>query len=356
MPKSIVDEDLYAGLLQAKEKPRYFAIISKGADVLKMVVQKKWIKDAEIQQLRREFKGNNSIFGVCFRNGPELVLQIVGEEPALKLLKIKDFITEQTGASVKPQWQLVAALPDIGEDHESAVIEGAEATSEGAAAPQVSVAASSSNADKVRKALEDARPKIEQALAARPELKNEILALINRIKQELAAGRDNGETATASFRELVTLLGSARKSEEAPVAQGRSDRLVTLQRSRLDWDSARKRLHAQLQDVAGAVMEECEDPDEYDQVEVQEKVKTLDTLMERLDTRLIDVLDQALNAEDVGQRGGFEKQAAGIIREYLTIVNTDPMVAAIDDSGLVSEPIKTSMTKVLSDLAGRLAS
>src|SRR5882724_8510756 len=103
----MADADLDAGLDEAKKQPRHFAIICKGQSIVKMIVQKKRVKEGDIAYAKREFKGNASIVGVCTRTGAQLVLQVVGEEPALKALKVKEFINEETGASVKPEWQVV---------------------------------------------------------------------------------------------------------------------------------------------------------------------------------------------------------------------------------------------------------
>jgi len=118
MSKTLSDADLDDGLDEAKKKPRYFAIITKGQTIVKMIVQKKRIKDGDIQFARREFGGNAEITGVCVRNGSEVLLQVVEKEPTLKVIKVKEFITEQTGATVKPQWQVVTALTAVPDDED----------------------------------------------------------------------------------------------------------------------------------------------------------------------------------------------------------------------------------------------
>jgi hypothetical protein len=107
------DTDLHARLNEANEQPRYFALIMKGQTIVKMIVQKKPIKEGDIQYAKRENGGNGSISGVCIRTGSQIVMQVVEPEPALHPTKVRDFIIEETGNTLKPQWQVVAALPNI---------------------------------------------------------------------------------------------------------------------------------------------------------------------------------------------------------------------------------------------------
>jgi hypothetical protein len=395
MSKTLSDSDLDDGLDEAKKKPRYFAIITKGQTIVKMIVQKKRILDGDILAARSEFGGNASITGVCTRNGQELILQVEEKEPALQTIKVKQFITEQTGAALKPQWQVVsefAFVPDSETGGYGEQIPVKEQKQEIPPQPpprqQVPPPASSSDYDavptsvkaekqpenqrqeqsespplfdmtkakKVKKSLKEIAAKIQAAIKAKPQYAEQILALVGQVKEcANNTKQDQGDLALSHFRELVALLAVALQDRGAVAEEKQTSRLVMLQKSRVDWDTARKNLHAQLQDVAAVVKKECQNPDEYDAATVQEGCKKLDIIMEKLDARLIGVLDQALNAKDGAVRGGFEKQAVALINEYLKTVNTDPMVRAVDESGLVAVPIQKSMAKLLGEMAGRLS-
>jgi hypothetical protein len=418
MSKTLSDSDLDDGLDEAKKKPRYYAIITKGQTIVKMIVQKKRILDGDILSARSEFGGNASITGVCTRNGQELILQVEEKEPALQTIKVKQFITEQTGAALKPQWQVVtefAFVPDsetggygeqipvkeqkqVGYEEQIPVAKDQrndqkqvrfdEQTPVKAQKQEIPSQAPSGDYDtfsssakvekqpekqsqeqpkspplfdmtkakKVKKSLKEVGPKIQQAITVRPQYTDQILSLVSQIKAcANNTQQDQGDLALSLFRELVALLAVALQDRGAVAEEKQTSRLVMLQKSRVDWDTARKNLHAQLQDVAAAVKKECQNPDEYDAATVQEGCKKLDIIMEKLDARLIGVLDQALNAKDGAVRGGFEKQAVALINEYLKTVNTDPMVKAVDESGLVAVPIQKSMAKLLGEMAGRLS-
>lgn len=93
-----IDKDLYDGLQQArKKKPRYYALLAKGAEVLGMIVQKKVISDGVVQKKKTECKGTTLIVqGVCIGEGAELKLEVLDKEPSILPKKVKDFIEEQT--------------------------------------------------------------------------------------------------------------------------------------------------------------------------------------------------------------------------------------------------------------------
>ena len=187
----------------------------------------------------------------------------------------------------------------------------------------------------------------------------QILELVARIKSLLNdKSKDRSDEAMSVFRELVAVLrGVSRDRGEKPTDEEQSQRHVELQRCRLLWVQARKELHDRLQGVAAAVQKECQNEEEYDQADVKTKLKVglIDALMNRLDTRLIDVLDQALNAEKPDKRSAFEKQAIQLVAEYLEFVDTNPLVYEIDESGLIDPTIKPKMTNVLTELSNRLS-
>lgn len=112
-----VDKDLYDGLQQArKKKPRYYAVIAKGPEVVGLIVQKKVISDGLVQKTKSECKGNLVIQGVCIGEGVELKFEVVGEIPTLLPKKLKDFIDEKTELALKPQWATVPQLTSVVDD------------------------------------------------------------------------------------------------------------------------------------------------------------------------------------------------------------------------------------------------
>ena len=157
--------------------------------------------------------------------------------------------------------------------------------------------------------------------------------------------------------QLERLLNAPPKAPDA----GGDGVIVKLQKSRLEWDQTRKAVTTELQGLEKAIVAACQavndDPDDEDEIDMSElaaKTKELYNIMTKLDERLIDKLDEALNAAAPAQRDQKQKEAAAIIKEYQTTVDSDPLVAAIDQSGFLNTTIKQRFTNVLKDLASKL--
>src|SRR5262245_42911957 len=115
MKKTVADEELLKGLMQARlNKPRYFAVIYKGAAPGKLIVQKKPIQDGQINKAKVEVPGSDVIQGVCLGDGAELAFQVLAE-PSLKPLKLRELIEDQTELKTKPYWQVVQQLSVVPE-------------------------------------------------------------------------------------------------------------------------------------------------------------------------------------------------------------------------------------------------
>ena len=98
-------EDLAAALKQAKRKPRYFAIVANGNEVLSLILQKKPFRPALVRQERREEGGKQTYEGVCQgESGSILVFKFEGETPKFKPGRLRRFIAAQTGLMVKPEF------------------------------------------------------------------------------------------------------------------------------------------------------------------------------------------------------------------------------------------------------------
>jgi hypothetical protein len=136
--------------------------------------------------------------------------------------------------------------------------------------------------------------------------------------------------------------------------------ITALQKSRLVWESTRKAIQTQLKELEGAVLnavrkhnEDESAEDEYEEGEVTQSIPKLHMLLDKYDTRLTDKLDEALNAGP-DQRPALQQQAAGIIKEYRTILAGDTNLAMVDSSGLLPAAIKPIVEKTLSVLATQL--
>ncbi len=93
--------------------------------------------------------------------------------------------------------------------------------------------------------------------------------------------------------------------------------------------------------------------DEVDEAGLATHARKLYVLLEQLDERLIDKLDEALNAQGAA-RQALNQEAAAIIGQYQAFVNTDPLIAAIDDNGFIQTSIRQEVQRTLTQLAAQL--
>lgn len=113
MPEELAEHeealaDLSAALKQAKRKPRYFAIVANGNEVLSLQVQKKPFRPAALKRERREEGGKQVYQGICEgTSGSILVFKFEGGLPKLKPPRLRKFIAEATGLAIKPQFAVL---------------------------------------------------------------------------------------------------------------------------------------------------------------------------------------------------------------------------------------------------------
>lgn len=106
--------------------------------------------------------------------------------------------------------------------------------------------------------------------------------------------------------------------------------LVGLQRARVAWDIARKQARTEVEKLETAILARVKGyPFEQ---EVAASTHHLFAMFATLDERLIDRLDQALNAPDPAVRAQLQKTAASVAGEYLAFVNGDKLLQAIDNN------------------------
>jgi len=144
----------------------------------------------------------------------------------------------------------------------------------------------------------------------------------------------------------------AAESEESEPEAGKPVSLVALQQSRLAWDQARKQIQTDLKALEADIIATCDADEEVGAGAVN--VGVLHTVLDGLDNRLIDKLDEALNAADPAQRAKFNQEAKAIAGEYMAFVNGNALMADIDDSGFKAVSIRKSAVGALNMLSSKL--
>lgn len=216
-----LDKDLAKALQVAKKKPRNFAIITKGANVLKLLVDKKPIKDGTLLKAKKEVSGNAIVKGVVSGAGAELVFQVV-EEPSIAEPKLKKFITDTTRLTLKPRFEVVATVQEVDDDSsdEAVVTDSAEVAPEPIAAPEPGTSApppSGPSADQLIAALNKLSPAISQAVADHPDRKAEILKPVATFQAHIKAGElSQAKQVLLEVGELLKTLKAASVEAPAP--------------------------------------------------------------------------------------------------------------------------------------------
>ena len=166
---------------------------------------------------------------------------------------------------------------------------------------------------------------------------------------------------TKSLAILDKLEGLLNAAPQSTSAETPADSNVVFTQSRLRWDATRKEIKAELQATEKKILEHCEkvnaDPEsdqEFDLPATTSQIKQLYTLLDKLDTRLINKLDDALNAADPQQRITHKLAAKKIIEEYNGVVSADPMLAALTTSKVAPSKLKDTLVRVLNDLSSKL--
>jgi len=164
-------------------------------------------------------------------------------------------------------------------------------------------------------------------------------------------------------KSLITALG-VNIPEDALSKKAETENLgfslVQLQKSRLTWDGLRKNIQSQLQSLEKSIMDavRAHNSDEtiedgFEEGAVGAGIKQLYTVLDKLDERLIDKLDEALNAKTFTDRQSRHAEAAGIVKEYQAFVNGDALLAQIDKNGFTSTNIRAAATTALGELAAK---
>lgn len=149
----------------------------------------------------------------------------------------------------------------------------------------------------------------------------------------------------------VSLPVPAREGAARPQPP-RAGSTVAFTQARLAWDGTRKHVQSELQRLEAAVLEDC--ADEPDFATIKGNAKLLYTVLDFLDERLIDKLDEALNAEAGPARKALTDEAREIISEYTDYVANDDLLRDVDDNGFVDVEIIPAVTSALRAIDAQL--
>lgn len=198
-------------------------------------------------------------------------------------------------------------------------------------------------------------PRVKEGLAAGGEA---ALALKLKVSEAgMFARKKDFEAAHKLLDEVEALLGGApqdsqhkepERQDAGPAAGGK----VAFTQARLQWDAMRKRMQSELRKLEAAVLEQCKD--ELDFMTIATNIKDVYSVLEILDERLIDTLDDALNAADPAARTQLQNEAREIVGEYLDYVKADDMLQSIDDNGFMPMGLVPALNQCLQGIDQQL--
>lgn len=189
-------------------------------------------------------------------------------------------------------------------------------------------------------------------------------ALLPRV--QAAAGQPAGQEAKLllseagvfarkqDFAKANALLdqAEAKLGPAAPPPKAASAPSVVFTQSRLAWDKTRKLVQAELRKLELAVQDQSRDEPDYETIAANTRV--IYQVLDFLDERLIDKLDEALNATLEDERRARQDEAREIIDEYLDYIRTDELLQAVDDNGFIDVAIVSSLNACLTTVGKQL--
>ncbi|MBV8379399.1 MAG: hypothetical protein JO369_01365 [Paucibacter sp.] len=169
------------------------------------------------------------------------------------------------------------------------------------------------------------------------------------------ARKKDFELANAMLDAIEDMLDDLEDPEEPlpelpPPKPGAGSRIAFAQ-SRLDWDNTRKQVQAELRRVEQAVLAECKT--EPDFATIARNIREIYSILEVLDERLIDKLDEAYSA-DGARRRDLQQEAREIVGEYLDYARSEELLRHIDDNGFVDVAIGAELDRSLKQIDARL--
>ena len=285
------------------------------------------------------------------------LIAAAGDSAAAKQAKL---LSREAGMhSRKEDWDRVEALMSQAEALIGAVKGADTPTAEDAPMARGSGKAPPVNpALAFRSRLMDLTPRMKPVEAAGGPVADQIKA---KREEAVELVRQKGFTAEqlaqalARLDEIEALIaesGTAATAGSAPKVAAARGTNVVFQQTRLAWDATRKTIQAEVKKLEDSILASCQEDEEVgtDAVDLTQ----LSSILEKLDSRLIDKLDEALNAKDPAERQKVHLQAKGIVSEYMAFVNDSPLMADIDDSGFTPVAVRKTALSALTLLSSKL--
>ena len=121
---------------------------------------------------------------------------------------------------------------------------------------------------------------------------------------------------------------STSAPQAAPAVAPAPGKFVAMQKSRLIWDSARKRVAGELQALRAAITDAAKGDQEV--AAIMAALNQLDDILVNLDESLLDKLDELLSTTEPGAHAKLLQEAKAIIAQYVAYTQSSQLVAKLD--------------------------
>lgn len=158
----------------------------------------------------------------------------------------------------------------------------------------------------------------------------------------------------------VAFPGLPPPAPPPPPSTGRQITYAGIRDSKALWDKMRKTVQSQLENLEAAIRNAVKDhnqdgaaEDSFDASQVDLGIKNLYGILDKLDLRLIEVLDKMQSAQG-GERDKMQQRVKALVAEYRSYVQSNPLVAMIDKNGFMSTMIKQWIDHTMTELSEKL--
>lgn len=151
---------------------------------------------------------------------------------------------------------------------------------------------------------------------------------------------------------ITDLPASHLKDGGAMNSPANAANIVTLQKARLVYAKTLQSISAQLKTLEAEIIRFFKDEPRVQNV--ANSARKVYLTLASVDTKLVDCLDDALNASTPEDRLKHQEAAVALIDGYLKQVNSNPVIAIIDDNPIYPVSVQSSLLKVLTGLRTQL--
>jgi peptidoglycan hydrolase-like protein with peptidoglycan-binding domain len=375
------DADLLAALKQAKLKKMFFAFVPKGVDG-KLIVSKHKIPPKEIAEAKKAIGGGTPVTGKCFGDGGTMVFQVARPVPPALAAAVKKVAKRETGLTIDPEFRLASDADVEGPEDAGAAAAGATAPPAAPAPPGPAAAPAAPgqvNVLGLQKALQKlgfepgpmdgvlgpptqaALKQFQQAngLAADGILTPQTQAALAKALQARTAPAGRAPVAPAPAPSPRPPEAAADPSPRAATEQDLTvleDRRREFKKARAAWVAVKTKAEEDLEKVKdGARVAYLADAEQFPKI--VKGCKDIDDILDNLDDRLRDTLDQYASTPLKNQTKlhSLAAKAAEILDGYIAYVEGNPVMKAIDTKEFADVTIHAPIKQALADLRKALS-